>query len=709
MVVIENLDDIKAGLDIETVLSLIGYEGSNPLNTGNEIKDYCPIHKSDNQRSLSINTITKVGYCHEASCNFKGNLVQLYMRATGVGLPEAVQCLTSTDIKYGPATVTTLPAVTTSTTKCTRKPHQVLDESSPNGEHPYLVEKCIEGCPGLYFGKDNMGNASVVVPLCDASGNLQSIQFINNRGKYFLTDTSHKGNFFTLVGTDSDSVIRYIAEGVATAWTIWMALGRNHTVLSVGSANNLCHVVDALKANSPHIEPIACLDNDAASFAQARKINPAHECSYRIPSFEGLSSVIPGKKPKDFNDIISLCKQPFDIVMEQLMQEKNIDNKTVPATKIISVAEVAPRANKAILSFGNECQEELLGYLLNKPFLSVIEEGFSLESIEPHIFDGRYKIIAEGILEALSQGLSASVTQIAMSMGNCSDDDYKTLKRIESLPTITRNQAEQRLQAINKNRMERQLNAVGPFISQELKKNQPINEIIDVVRNKINDAQSISKTIFPQSHHLYRIVEEIKNPTSPILSTGIMSLDRLLGGGFKRSELGILSGGAGSGKTAFALQVADAVAANGNIAVYISIEIGERKLTERSLKRLSYNPHTVPERNSFDTAVSLYQKFSNNVYLIKGHHGMQISEIRGIIFSIMAQRKGSNLLLVIDPFQRLGTGNEKIDYTNETIKVNTLCSQIKDMAEALGIPILARIFHRTSPQGTLFPSVTVGS
>jgi hypothetical protein len=148
----------------------------------------------------------------------------------------------------------------------------------------------------------------------------------------------------------------------------------------------------------------------------------------------------------------------------------------------------------------------------------------------------------------------------------------------------------------------------------------------------------------------------------------------------------MLSGGAGAGKTAFAMQITDSIAQKGGVVIYISIEVGIKKLTERSFKRLRYDkirPKSIKE------AIDEYQTFADNIYLIKGHHGMLVAEIRAIVLSVMRQRKGKDILLIIDPFQRLGSGNEKMDNTNETAKTGLLCSQIKEMAESSNIPILA--------------------
>jgi circadian clock protein KaiC len=88
-------------------------------------------------------------------------------------------------------------------------------------------------------------------------------------------------------------------------------------------------------------------------------------------------------------------------------------------------------------------------------------------------------------------------------------------------------------------------------------------------------------------------------------SSGILGLDKLIGGGFERNSAIALSGGCGTGKTIFALQFAAYGAQNNEPSVYVSFEeshdeilkdfasigIDAKKLEEENrLKILSLDP-----------------------------------------------------------------------------------------------------------------------
>ncbi len=65
--------------------------------------------------------------------------------------------------------------------------------------------------------------------------------------------------------------------------------------------------------------------------------------------------------------------------------------------------------------------------------------------------------------------------------------------------------------------------------------------------------------------------------------TGFPSLDRLLGGGFRRRDLVVLGGDIGAGKSALALAVGLRAAGAGFPVAYFSAEMEERRLMERAL------------------------------------------------------------------------------------------------------------------------------
>src|SRR5438034_3846411 len=71
--------------------------------------------------------------------------------------------------------------------------------------------------------------------------------------------------------------------------------------------------------------------------------------------------------------------------------------------------------------------------------------------------------------------------------------------------------------------------------------------------------------------------------TGDTIPTGYGSLDKLLGGGFRRRDLILLGGDVGSGKSALALGIALRVAQQSLGVAFLSGEMNEERLMERAL------------------------------------------------------------------------------------------------------------------------------
>ncbi len=68
------------------------------------------------------------------------------------------------------------------------------------------------------------------------------------------------------------------------------------------------------------------------------------------------------------------------------------------------------------------------------------------------------------------------------------------------------------------------------------------------------------------------------------LTSGIPGLDKLIGGGFKDRSINLVCGGAGSGKTTFAMQFLLEGVRKGEAAIYITFEENQKKLYDDVLE-----------------------------------------------------------------------------------------------------------------------------
>ncbi len=153
-----------------------------------------------------------------------------------------------------------------------RRTATIWDAASPaNDDHPYLRAKGIRS-HGL-----RVHERKLVVPMRDETGELHSLQFIDDAGgKLFLSGGRKKGCYFP-IGTPDGEIC--IAEGYATAASIHEATG--YVCAVAFDAGNLKPVARALRATHSDVRLIVCADDD-----HRRPANPgltkAHEAAVAV-------------------------------------------------------------------------------------------------------------------------------------------------------------------------------------------------------------------------------------------------------------------------------------------------------------------------------------------------------------------------------------------------------------------------------------------
>jgi len=182
------------------------------------------------------------------------------------------------------------------------KAERLWESAEPaTAEHPYLARKRIQphGTRVLY--------GCLVVPLCDADGNVHSMQFIGADGeKRFLKGGAKRGRFFQVRGRDD---VIYIAEGFATAASIHEVTGS--TVVIALDCGNMEPVAELVRQKNPAAEIVVCADDDWKT-ACTRTGNPglhgaraaagAIDAAVVIPDFSGKADNR-RDKDTDFNDL----------------------------------------------------------------------------------------------------------------------------------------------------------------------------------------------------------------------------------------------------------------------------------------------------------------------------------------------------------------------------------------------------------------------
>lgn len=319
---IENLDEIKAKLDPESVLELIQPEKKK--RSGQELRSPCPVHGGDGAENFSLNLNTHNWICHSHGC--KGtNLIDLYAQSKKIKINESAEELAEKfgiPIRYKESGERSQNASYTQedVLKC-------WEEAEKQGKDTYFSKKGLQAPPIARFGKNPKGYQSTLIPLRNIEGTLKGIISLSSGGKYNFGEPKEA---FALLGEIHPEEEFYVGEGIATVQTAWETTQRNIPAVSCGTWSNILPVITAIKRKYPNSRPIVLIDCDEGEKGlQAAQMVAANftDATFRKPSFESFS--YSGKeKPADFNDIISKCGQSFDILREQLEKEFDIQSWT---------------------------------------------------------------------------------------------------------------------------------------------------------------------------------------------------------------------------------------------------------------------------------------------------------------------------------------------------------------------------------------------
>lgn len=189
--------------------------------------------------------------------------------------------------------------------------------------------------------------------------------------------------------------------------------------------------------------------------------------------------------------------------------------------------------------------------------------------------------------------------------------------------------------------------------------------------------------------------EERLRGDAPVASTGLAGLDAALGGGLRRRLL-ILGGCPGSGKTALAHQVADAVAAQGVPVAYYTLETPAEHLYAASVCRASGGAIARdallggPEDATIDPRLEA----ARNVYLRGAGRHLTIAEgprcADDVIEALAAARgtSGAVPVVFVDYLQLMALGGYG-DVSDERAKIKRTIRVLREAVDAYGAPVVA--------------------
>jgi replicative DNA helicase len=209
------------------------------------------------------------------------------------------------------------------------------------------------------------------------------------------------------------------------------------------------------------------------------------------------------------------------------------------------------------------------------------------------------------------------------------------------------------------------------------------------------------------------------------MPTGFDPLDGLIGGGLRKTELILLGGAQGIGKTISALQMARNIASRGGqFAFYLSYEHTETHLLNRLMCLESINPPEVDlsagirlkdlydviiaerarstlhgsgnalslqailrENNKTSMALARLNRYADRMILVKASPAVTTLQAIREMTQRLCDATGGNVTVFIDYLQKVAIYPERA--SDEAEKVTIIVEGLKDMALSLGVPVMA--------------------
>lgn len=378
----------------------------------------------------------------------------------------------------------------------------------------------------------------------------------------------------------------------------------------------------------------------------------------------------------------------------------------------ISQPEADNPLNSDSIPFSLEHEKALISALL---FNNEIYTEISKVVQPEHFYYPVNKILFEKITQIIQQYRLASHTTLWPYIQNEPEviesggrDYFKELVGVNIAPSKAHSYARE----IKELAIRRGMINIGQELTAEAvdqKVDRPTSDIIDNAESKLFQLRNYGreKTDFqPFSKVLIETIQRAKIATENEdeisgLSTGLLDLDNHLGG-LQPSDLIIIAGRPGMGKTALATNIAFSVAKNfkgpgqkkksyplgGRVAIF-SLEMSGEQLASRILAEVSEIPATKIRKNQINKED--FEKYAQaSMELIKlplyidDTAGQTIADIT-LRCNRIHRKTGGLGLLVVDYIQLIQGLNKN---TNRTYEIAEITGGLKNIAKELNIPVI---------------------
>jgi archaellum biogenesis ATPase FlaH len=170
-------------------------------------------------------------------------------------------------------------------------------------------------------------------------------------------------------------------------------------------------------------------------------------------------------------------------------------------------------------------------------------------------------------------------------------------------------------------------------------------------------------------------------------TTGWLTFDKVLYGGFNPGELNIFAGGSGSGKSLFMQNMALNWALMGKNVVYISLELSEELCCMRLDAMLTGMGTRDVMKNSSDVElrVKMASKKAGRLQVVQMKNGSTVNDIKAYLREYQIQHNLHVDALLVDYLDLMMPVTVKVNPSDQFIKDKFVSEELRNLATELGI------------------------
>jgi len=207
----------------------------------------------------------------------------------------------------------------------------------------------------------------------------------------------------------------------------------------------------------------------------------------------------------------------------------------------------------------------------------------------------------------------------------------------------------------------------------------------EIAQQRVNsEPVRASASMSQYLEHLTDLLDGKKKP----VSTGLRDLDDRLSGGLRPSEFVVVAGRPAMGKTAFAMQIANAVAVDRSVLV-LSLEMSIEQLHERNVSYFGgiegrkLRDVSQMEQEDWERVTHATMKINELNLFLDAQPAMSLMDIRTKARTV--KRKHGLDLIIVDYIGLMSGGQGD----NRTQEVGTYSRGLKSLAKELNVPVVA--------------------